>query len=482
MTALMTTMTTAYSIDGRTFRFTADVATGLTSGAYIRVDADNGMSCLGRIIEIEASDTGTGRPVITGSGVIRARVEDGDIVAGAPTAFGAARISIADPGLVAAHFRTARRDKAGLEIGTLGDAADPLPATLLASGFGRHTLVCGQSGSGKTYTLGVMLERLLLNTDLRMIVLDPNSDYIRLAELRDPDAAQGGLADRYAAATRRLSVFGNRPGQIPLRSRFGRLPLTKQALVLNLDPIRDAREYNAFRRIVRDIGSTEYTLTDVRHRASALHDDASRDLAMRIENLDVEELGIWAQAGEPTLLDLVPQDWRALVFDLGSLPSSGEASLLAASLVSQLWKQRQDRIPTLLVIDEAHNVCPQIPLDRFQEMASADLTAIAGEGRKFGIYLLLVTQRPQKLQVNVLSQCENLVLMRMNSAEDIEHLAASFSHVPASLVRQAAGFGLGQGLVGGPVAPDPLLFRTGTRHSVEGGSDIPSTWAGSRTG
>jgi uncharacterized protein len=44
--------------------------------------------------------------------------------------------------------------------------------------------------------------------------------------------------------------------------------------------------------------------------------------------------------------------------------------------------------------------------------------ARAGEGRKFGLYLIVVTQRPQKVHENVLSQCENLVLMRMNSAVD----------------------------------------------------------------
>ncbi|TVS08537.1 MAG: ATP-binding protein, partial [Gammaproteobacteria bacterium] len=141
-----------------------------------------------------------------------------------------------------------------------------------------------------------------------------------------------------------------------------------------------------------------------------------------------------------------------------------------------------DRQPTLIVIDEAHNVCPQTPADRFQAMASEDLVAIAGEGRKFGLYLLLVTQRPQKLHVNVLSQCENLLLMRMNSASDIEHLAATFSHVPAQLIRQAATFELGQGLAAGRIATDPMLFQTGTRYSVEGGSDIPATWARPRSG
>ena len=47
----------------------------------------------------------------------------------------------------------------------------PRSAALLdAGGFGRHTFLCGQSGSGKTYSLGVVLERLLLETDLRIVV------------------------------------------------------------------------------------------------------------------------------------------------------------------------------------------------------------------------------------------------------------------------------------------------------------------------
>jgi uncharacterized protein len=56
-----------------------------------------------------------------------------------------------------------------------------------ASGFDRHTFLCGQSGSGKTYSLGVILERLLIETDLRMVVLDPNSDFVRLAALTGSD-------------------------------------------------------------------------------------------------------------------------------------------------------------------------------------------------------------------------------------------------------------------------------------------------------
>ncbi len=70
-----------------------------------------------------------------------------------------------------------------------------------AGGFDRHTFLCGQSGSGKTYSLGLVLERLLLETDLRVVILDPNSDFVRLADVRD--GADAELASRYEAGRER---------------------------------------------------------------------------------------------------------------------------------------------------------------------------------------------------------------------------------------------------------------------------------------
>ena len=62
---------------------------------------------------------------------------------------------------------------------------------------------------------------------------------------------------------------------------------------------------------------------------------------------------------------------------------------------------------------------------------------IAAEGRKFGLYLLTSTQRPQKVHPNVVSQCDNLVLMRMNSAADLAYAREVFSFVPAGAARPA---------------------------------------------
>ena len=77
----------------------------------------------------------------------------------------------------------------------------------------------------------------------------------------------------------------------------------------------------------------------------------------------------------------------------------------------------------------------------------------------------------------VLSQCENLLLMRTNSVADVAHLADVFSHVPRGMVAQAVGFRQGEGLAAGRIMSTPQFLKSGRRLSPEGGADIPTTWA-----
>ena len=99
------------------------------------------------------------------------------------------------------------------------------------------------------------------------------------------------------------------------------------------------------------------------------------------------------------------------------------------------------------------------------------------EGRKFGLYLLVSTQRPQKVHENVLSQCDNLIVMRMNSLADLGFVGDVFSFVPSSLLERATAFRQGEALVAGKIASHPSFVRFGARVAEEGGSDIPADWA-----
>ena len=73
---------------------------------------------------------------------------------------------------------------------------------------------------------------------------------------------------------------------------------------------------------------------------------------------------------------------------------------------------------------------------------------------------------------NVLSQCDNLVLMRMNSMADLAHVASIFSFVPPGLIDRATTFRQGEALVAGRIASHPALIRFGARITHEGGADV----------
>ena len=77
-----------------------------------------------------------------------------------------------------------------------------------------------------------------------------------------------------------------------------------------------------------------------------------------------------------------------------------------------------------------------------------------------------------------MSQCDNLLLMRMNSMADVGDLTRLFSFVPPGLMAGAPSFGLGQALVAGRLFPQGGAYvQMGDRVSQEGGADVPTTWA-----
>jgi DNA helicase HerA-like ATPase len=514
----------ALSADGQTFSFLAPVAAEIPIGGYVRLRTQGGVDYLGQVTEKTvterqgpelsvAGDAGLGGTnpetqvahttfrvrlqEVAGQGLLLGRLTPEGVRPTTPVdVFEEAEIAPADATDLERYLRGRHQARAVLDVGTLRAGDGTARATLLAAGFDRHTFLCGQSGSGKTYSLGVILERLLLETDLRMVIVDPNSDFVHLGSTRPFAEAASGfgagldesgydtLCQRFRSATAELRVFrpaqrGTRPPDA-LRLRFSELTPAVQAMVLQLDPLTHREEFSTYSRIIEHLGDRPYSLADLRAAAAADLTTEGRQVALRIANLGVADWDVWAEADESVLGGGKNEDARALVLDVGAFAYPAEKSLVALGLLNYLWARREERRPILVVIDEAHNICPQEPADRLQAAATERAIQIAGEGRKFGMYLLLSTQRPQKLHANVLSQCDNLVLMRMNSAADLNHLAHTFSFVAPSLLAASSTFGQGEALLAGKIVPSPLLARFGGRISREGGSDVPTTWAAPR--
>ena len=80
----------------------------------------------------------------------------------------------------------------------------------------------------------------------------------------------------------------------------------------------------------------------------------------------------------------------------------------------------------------------------------------------------------------MLSQADNLVLMRLNSLADAAFTQEVFSFVAPTLIDRAVTFHQGEALIAGKISPQPALLRFGARISEEGGADVPATWAHGR--
>jgi hypothetical protein len=498
----------AYSADGREFSYEAPISSDIQVGGWVRLETAAGDRFLGQVttetiavregpqvkldFEPNAEDTNGAERLVsqthfrmrlrhtTGTGVLLAKARsDGRLHPPQETdTFDEATITAAGGDLVRGYLQTMAGARATLSVGAVQRCTGSPEAFLRADGFDRHTFLCGQSGSGKTYALGLLLEQLLLHTELNLVIIDPNSDFVRLNHVRRGTPAAGVRA--YKARAKNLQIM--RPGTIArgrnaLRAWFSDLAEPEQASALQLDALLDRQEYSELSSIADEIGDRRYSLHDVLKLTRTSRSNASRDLALRIQNLGVADWSVWASGKQPSSADLLQEDTRAVVLDVGTLATASEKAVVAATVLGNLWRRREQRRPTLIVIDEAHNVCPDEPVNALQANATQYCVNIAAEGRKFGLYLVVSTQRPQKVHRNVLSQCDNLLLMRMNSRSDLTELSSAFSFVAASLLEEALRFRQGEALLAGRIVPAPLIARLTGRVSEEGGADIPASWA-----
>ena len=470
----------ATSVDGRRFSFQASLhGLELQVGSYVVLES-GGTRCLGQVLTVEL-----GRQPVTeltlpaqAAGAVQTRTEvqvryargEGAVLEGDWAPFHDALVRAAAGAEVRAWLQRSERGYAKLRLGELA-LVPGVPCMADASGFDRHTFLCGQSGSGKTYSLGVILERLLIETDLRLVVLDPNSDFVRLGQVRA--GADPVPAERYQDVARGVAIYSaGAPAGRRLRLHAAEIDPAMQAALLRLDPVDDREEYAALAELLaRKNPPTLEALTGSNHTQA-------RRLGMRFRSLGVDRFSVWAPGESGSVLDAVRDPAiRCVVVDLGSLPTREEQALVAGTVLGDLWRRRQERSPILIVIDEAHNVCPAEPSNQLVAMAAEHATRIAAEGRKFGLYLLVSTQRPQKIPENILSQADNLVLMRLNSLADAAFAQAAFSFVPPSLIERSVTFRQGEALIAGKISPQPALLRFGARISEEGGADVPATWA-----
>jgi DNA helicase HerA-like ATPase len=122
--------------------------------------------------------------------------------------------------------------------------------------------------------------------------------------------------------------------------------------------------------------------------------------------------------------------------------------------------------PLLAVIEEAHNFIPSAGEGQSETPSVEIIRKVITEGRKFGVGLLLISQRPSRLDETTLSQCNTYLIFRLVNPKDQAFVEKVMENLTKADSRLLPAFGKGQGIVSGQAVRFPLLLQVQFDHDL----------------
>ncbi len=404
---------------------------------------------------------------------------------------GGAPIFIAEDEMLTKLLSRGRRGEVGsAHIGDLlSRPPGAVPVALDVRGFtSTHLAIIASTGSGKSYLAGVLLEELLMpNNRAAVLVIDPHGEYDTLQQIQNLEIFR---KDDYKP---KVSIF--RPDR--LRVRISSLTLADLRYLLpNLSEKMHYQLGRAF-RFANNKWKENYTLEKLKQAVREVREGTQREdeeidedpttgaLIWRLdatlggkgifhdfENIELDEL---FQPGMCTLIQLNEVEQRqqqVIVATLLRRINDARVNTVKGKL------QRGDRshlpFPVFCLLEEAHNYAPA----NADVVSSEVLKTILSEGRKFGVSVGLISQRPGRLDSDVLSQCMTQCIMRITNPIDQNRIAESVESVGRDMLRELPALSKGQVIVSGASVNTPLMLGVRTRHTEHGGEDVnaPAEW------
>lgn len=363
----------------------------------------------------------------------------------------------------------------------LNRAGDRVPISLdVGEVVSKHLAVLAATGSGKSYTVGVLLEELMSRYNrAAVLVLDPHSEYATLSEMRN--LTENPLVDsEYLPEVKVIT-------ENDIKVRYSDLESADWAGIL-----KDASDkmLNLLHEAIRRLRKRDRGIFGFADLIAELEGGRNDNNAMSIDGLRWRlqahaRKRIFSQ-GEYTPLREILRPGLLTVIDMSELEEGHQqliASLLLRKILQARIKTKKDKIsegenflpyPVFVVLEEAHRFAPSSGESRAKRV----LKTILSEGRKFGVGTCLVSQRPGKLDSDILSQCMTQIIMKIINPSDQENIKQSVEAVTADLLDELPSLTTGQAVVVGSAINTPVTVRIRERYTRPGGSssNAPLEW------
>ena len=342
----------------------------------------------------------------------------------------------------------------------------------------RHMAILAMTGGGKTVAARRVL-RELIKVRYPILIFDPHGDYLGLWKKRElfkdtktevklffPSlTVRDQTRDVIGYLVAQMTQGFTEPQQAAYEEALEKVTVSKDgidlvAFINSIITHLDGMKQHSKQRHPGTIPAVQRALRIVKSYIETMKDSNTRLRKQpATKNFDFKPLP------DPTTRPYeIVQPGQVSILYLGGYDHLTQSTLVALVL-KELFQQRasmQDNIPPLYaVVEEAHNFIPSRSEGQSATPSVKEIRKVMTEGRKFGLGLLLISQRPSRLDETALSQCNTFLIFRLVNPRDqafVEKVMENLSRADSKLL---PAFGPGQGIISGQAVRFPLVIKVG---------------------
>jgi len=327
--------------------------------------------------------------------------------------------------------------------------------------YDRHTAVLASTGAGKSFLTANLIREFSLR-GLPVLVIDTHGEFPQLLSLmrtQQPLEVEVHTVGRERQGFKTFTI----PVSTLTCGDFTHFTTLNENQVQALDMVlsrvyhRSGEQYS-----LDDIVKTCEELSEEAAQGKAkVHEETAKALERRLRSLRNVFRNVFNVDG--TDINQLVQPYKVTIIDT-SLSTQGVRQSVVSYICKKLLDGRINKRHSLdgrtidhevlLVVEEAHNYAGA----NLEHSCKYQLQRIAGEGRKFGVGLLVVSQKPSKIDEEILSQCNTGVYMHITNPRDKDHIRRSFESVSDEIVSGLDSLDVGECIITGAMCRLPFLL------------------------
>jgi hypothetical protein len=336
----------------------------------------------------------------------------------------------------------------------------------------KHICILAKTGGGKSYACGVLIEELLKHK-IPMVIIDTHGEYHSLTEPNKSRKDQKNMVrfgikkHGYSNQINEFSPVGSR-GNIKHLTLNG-VNLEAREIIDLLSAKLSGPQIGCLYQAIKEIKEYKkvWTIRDIIEAVHRSKSNARWNVIASLESLD--SIGVFSENGTPTS-DLIIKG-KCSTINMKGVPPDVQ-DVVVARLTKELFDDRKagKLPPFLLIVEEAHNYCPERGFGN--AVSSNILRTVASEGRKFGMGVCIVSQRPAKVDKNIISQCNTNIILKVTNPNDLKAIIQSVEGLTTQTYDEIQRLPIGVALISGAGLQMPIMTEVRTRETNHGGKSV----------